>query len=123
MEAPFTPEQETQHAQNEFVWLGGAEIRKDTENGTFSLDAVELVRKWCPTPACTSTKVEAVRFIGSPSIITDVSGVERDLLLYPYEGHCAKCHVIRLGGFGNYMDGAIPGIVWLFNAGRLGGLS
>jgi len=123
MEAPFTPEQQAQHAQNKFVCLGGAEIRNGPENGTFSLHAVEpVVPKWCPTPACTSTEVELVKPIGSPQIIHDKSGVEHDLLLYAYEGRCPACHVTRLGGFGNYMDGpdpTIPGIVWLFNAGRL----
>jgi hypothetical protein len=68
--------------------------------------------------------VEAVKLTGSPQIITDKFGAERDLLLYPYEGRCAKCHVIRLGGFGRYMGGSSPtplDKVWLFNAGRLTG--
>jgi len=123
MEAPFTPEREAQHAQSGLVSLGCAEIRDGPENGTFSLHGVELVvPKWCPTPACTSTEVELVKVIGAPQIIHDKSGVQRDLLLYAYEGHCPACHVTRLGGFGRYMDGTsptIPGRVSLFNAGSL----
>lgn len=115
--------QEAQHAQNKFVCLGAAEIRSGTEKGTFRLSVRHLSPgKWCPTPNCRSAEVEGVKLMGPPTIVTDLSGVERDLLLHPYRGRCPECHVARLGGFGNYMDGinpTVPGVVWLFNAGRL----
>jgi hypothetical protein len=120
-EAPFTPEQEAQHARDGFVCLAAAEIR-GAEDGTFHLHILKLFvpTEWCPTPACTSDRVEAVRLMGSPSIITDRR--EHDLLLFAYEGHCSKCHVHHSGGFGYYSDGSnkpFTGIGWLFNAGKL----
>jgi hypothetical protein len=78
-EAPFTPEQEAQHARDGFICLAAAEIR-GAEDGTFHLQILELLvpTKWCPTPACKSERAEAVRLMGSPSIITD--RVVHDLL-------------------------------------------
>jgi hypothetical protein len=121
--APFTPEQKAQHARDGFICLAGAEI-SGAEDGAFHLHILELFvpAKWCPTPACTSDRVEAVRLVGTPGIITD--SVEHDLLLFVYEGHCPECHAPHSGGFGYYSDGrktpfTTPGKGWLFNAGKL----
>lgn len=125
MESPFIPEREAQHARNDIQSVGLARIRRAAERRAFILDAVELFgSKWCPTPACASTEVEAVKLMGPSRIITDASGVERDLFLQPYRGRRPSCHATRSGGIGNYRDGGsltAPDLVWLFDTARLGG--
>jgi hypothetical protein len=124
MEVNLRSETESQHQPRQFECLAGAEIFQAAEDGAVSFKVAKIFGngKWCSTPHCQSSEVEAVEYLGSPSILTDP--IERDLLLYPYQGRCPKCHATRFGGFGKYMDGSsptIPGIVWLFNAGRVEG--
>jgi hypothetical protein len=124
MEVPFTPEEQAEHAQQGFICLGAAEITDKAEDGglAFHVELFADGEPWCSTPSCTSIDLEGVKITGQPTLITDRRGRERDLLLYPYEGHCPKCGVSHLGGFGNYQDGshsAETRYVFLFNAGRV----
>jgi hypothetical protein len=124
MKEPFAAEQQARHVQSGFVSLAAVEIRTGAESGTFTLHVAQrYAPNLCPTPGCPSDEVVSVKFQECPQIITDNSGIESDLMLYAYRGHCPNCHAPRSGGFGYYIGGnktfSTPGIGWLFNAGRL----